>query len=234
MKNVILTCWFNKKRDPQRRFHQPADFEKIKIMCESSNSCGIKVIVFHDCFEKKTIEKYSSSLLEFVRPRENILSSPLSTNDFRFLVYCDYLQEHFFDNVFLLDASDIIVKKNPFKFVEKNKIYTGRATRDRTDQIKWMLDKFHFLYVDYPYSTRLLLNAGIMGGAYDKILTILQAMKQEFLRPRCYNKNNNNMLVFNKIIYDLVDQESIVTGEPVCSVFGAYENDREDVWFIHK
>lgn len=234
MNNVILTCWFNKKKDPQRRFYQSANFEKIRIMCESSNAGGMKVVMFHDCFDEDTISKYSSNLLEFVRPREDILDCPLSTNDFRFLIYCNYLQEHFFDNIFLLDASDIIVKNNPFLYIEKHKIYTGRATRDRTDQIPWMLNRFYRLYPDYPYSTRLLLNAGIMGGTYHQTLRILQAMKEEFLSPRCYNNNNNNMLVFNKIIYDLVDQESIVTGEPVCSVFGAYENDREDVWFIHK
>ena len=234
MKNAILTCWFNKKKDPQREFHQPADFAKIRVMCESSNSCGVKVIVFHDCFEKDVVEKYSSNLLEFVRPKENITDGPLSTNDFRFLVYHDYLREHFFDNVFLLDASDIIVKNNPFAFIKKNKIYVGRARKNRTDQIPWMLNRLRRLYPDYPYSTRLILNAGILGGSYDQTLKILQAMKEEILSSRCYNDNNNNMEIFNKIIYDLMDQDSIITGAPVCSVFGAYQNDREDVWFIHK
>ena len=231
MKNVFLTCWFNNKKDPQRNLVQPADFEKIRLMVKSSNTCGVKVILFHDCFNNKTIKKYESDLLKFIRPNQNIRDTPFSTNDFRFLVYLDYLKSNQIDNVFMLDASDIIVKNNPFNNIEENKIYTGCeawtiAKKPRiSNKVKGTFGKVY-------YGNKLILNAGILGGNKKLLLPLLEEMKKVFDKKK--HMHNINMPVFNKCIRDLFSDEQIITKDPVCSNWKKYENHRKDVWFIHK
>jgi hypothetical protein len=44
---------------------------------------------------------------------------------------------------------------------------------------------------------------------------------------------NLNMAVFNYVVHQHFKRRA-VTGAPVHSVFKNYENDRRDVWFIHK
>lgn len=231
MKNVFLTCWFNNKKDPQRNLFKPADFEKVRLMIESSNSCGIKVILFHDCFNNETIKKYESDLLEFIRPNQNVQDTPFSTNDFRFLVYLDYLKSNQIDNVFMLDASDIIVKNNPFNNIQKNKLYVGceawitKEKQTFSDRVKSTFGKVY-------YGDKLILNAGILGGNKTLLLPLLEQMKKVFDEKK--HMHNINMPVFNKCIRDLFSDKEIITKDPVCSNWKKYENHREDVWFIHK
>ena len=46
-------------------------------------------------------------------------------------------------------------------------------------------------------------------------------------------RDNLNMIVFNYVVYNNYKQK-VNTGEPLHSVYKKFENNRKDVYFIHK
>ena len=78
------------------------------------------------------------------------------------------------------------------------------------------------------------MNAGILGGRRDNIIKMLHKIRDIFNGyDESMLKSNFNMVVFNYVLYTYF-KSKIITRPPIHSLFKKYENDRKDVWFIHK
>jgi hypothetical protein len=92
-------------------------------------------------------------------------------------------------------------------------------------------------YADYEeqFAAESLLNCGVFGGAYPVFFDFL---KQLCFLHETYNHSNKtaytgDMGAFNYLARTRFN-ENLHHGDPVNTVFKAYENDRTDCWFRHK
>jgi hypothetical protein len=74
---------------------------------------------------------------------------------------------------------------------------------------------------------------GVIGGSYENIMDFLDAFcltRVKMLDPDF----NADMWVGQYVFRHLLSDRNIMIGEPFTSIFKGYENDRKDVFFIHK
>ena len=77
------------------------------------------LIIFHDNLSQEFVEQYTIENIKFSK----VTASRLSNNDYRFSFYRDWLLENFYEKVFLVDASDVIVSKDPSTMKIDHDIY---------------------------------------------------------------------------------------------------------------
>jgi hypothetical protein len=78
-----------------------------------------------------------------------------------------------------------------------------------------------------------LINMGVVGGThedmsnfYSKFVEVRESMGvPEF---------NSDMWLCQYLLRSQFKDKNFIMGEPVCSEFKQYQNEREDVYFIHK
>lgn len=235
--NYIFSTYFTSKKDPQRSHHWKINDVKIyERWYNSLKSLKLKAIIFHDELSKEFVSANTDDFIKFVRCNKDY---QWSTNDFRFAVYLYYLKLHpEIENVFMTDISDVIIKQNPFNYIESNTIYSGYdRIVEPIYQCKWKViqgqggvTKFQNFW--NTLKTEKVINAGVCGGHRDIIVKFLEKMVEEFEKINTPGKNNN-MAVYNYVAYKYF-KDYLKLGEPVCSKFGKKEIKREDVWFIHK
>lgn len=238
---VLLTTYFCRKVDPQRKEHAPCDdFTYIEPWYSSVFALELDGVIFHDGMSEEFIERYQTERIRFelVPPA----TFRFSLNDFRFCIYRDYLQRHpEVRYAFMTDGNDVRVVKDPFPGMVSDRIYVGSETGDaRTN--RWVQRRITLLNrgtrdFDFSFSRwrrNPIYNAGILGGSYGLCMEFLDEMvaKFESLDPH-QRELNLNMAVFNHTVYDRF-RRRLVTGQPLHSVYKAFENERDDVWFIHK
>jgi len=235
-KNVIMTTYFCKKKDPQRiKYASCNDINYIKVWYDSIKKLDLNGIIFHDGLDNEFIKKYKTDKINFIYINSSDYN--LSLNDLRFLVYLEYLEKNKnIKNVFMTDGNDVTVKMNPFEKLDFKNIYAGS---EKNPGLKWVNIKVEVYNKNNKLNfdrnkIKLLYNAGILGGNRENILIFLEKMKEKFLNIDDKYKNSNlNMIVFNDIIYNEINID-IKTGFPLHSVYKKYENKRDDVFFIHK
>lgn len=239
--NYIFTTYFCNKLDPQRKTHAPCnDFTYIEPWYRSVEKLNLRGIVFHDGMSQDFINKFQTARIRFewVDPSRFIYS----LNDTRFLIYHDYLMSHpEIQNVFMTDGNDVTIVQDPFLAMHSNKVYVGSETGDMKNN-RWFNRRVKFLNSgNHTYTFKLsrfrankVYNAGILGGSYEICLEFLSEMVRKFKSLDVAQRELNlNMAVFNHTVYNGFLHRS-VTGDPLHSEYKAYQNDRRDVWFIHK
>jgi hypothetical protein len=78
-----------------------------------------------------------------------------------------------------------------------------------------------------------LINMGVIGGTYGNMVKFYD----EFVRVResiGKPEFNADMWILQYLIRSRLQPCKFIQGEPVCSVFKKYQNNRKDVYFIHK
>lgn len=243
-KNVIMTTYFCKKKDPQRNTYAPCnDIKYIKPWYYSIKKLGLNGIIFHDGMSKEFINKYQTDKIKFVYVNSN--KYDYSLNDLRFFVYYDYiLNNNNIENVFMTDGNDVTVVQNPFK--DCNTIMVGHDANGNGTQTylnfknntikKWLN---HFNNNNWKYKidyikNKKCYNAGILGGNRQDIIKFLKNMVIIFKQMNSSQKTKDlNIIVFNYVIYTIFNN-NVKSGSPICSRFKKYENNRKDVYFIHK
>jgi len=125
--NVVLSCYFNGKKDPihhESLKNQKRDKDDFNYIAPLYNSClklGLHLIIFYDNLSKNFVQKYSTNKIIF---RKTILVSNLSINDERFIIYYEYLLKNPYKNVYSSDIGDVFLTKNIFELFDtfdKNK-----------------------------------------------------------------------------------------------------------------
>lgn len=250
----LLTTYFSSKPHPLRGHTvETNSIAYIDPWYRSIRDLDLHGVVFHDGLSEDFLETYTTSRIAFIFVDPTTFE--YSMNDQRYFVYEQYLRSHpEIERVFMTDAADVVVVQDPFEQMTPGLVYVGNQPghlyppEPEGDTLEHMSYSYirerleaagdEYLAVlddlgrtsnraEYP-----VLNAGILGGGRSVMLAMLECFT-EVLRAIGKPQEDLNMGVLNYIVYRdaLFD---IVTGAPVHSRFGGYENDRKDVWFIHK
>lgn len=253
MKNkslAILTTYFSQKphpNDPKDKdvigrqdngFVSNNSFEYIKKWYESIVSNKIEARIFCDNLSEDFINTYTTDKIKFIK----VDTSEFSNNDWRFFCYRNYLANNYHDYVILTDISDVVVVKDPINiftdypevkyFICKDSInitefgYLNIHKMFRWENLPWFTLKTMQKNLD-------LLNMGVIGSDYHNMMDFLD--KFCLIRTKMQNPNfNADMWVGQYVFrYYLKDKEQLI-GHPFTSEFKKYQNDRKDVYFIHK
>jgi len=250
MDALILTSYFTKKRHPNdpndshvigRNKDLKVDndsFEYIQKWYDSIIVNKLKAVVFHDDLSSEFVNKYQNEFVTFVKVDDSIYSN----NDYRFFCFFDYLSaiEAKPDIVFHTDASDVVVVKNPISLIESNSDYDLFACKDsiKINQFPYLKVHRHFNWSDEflfmaNYNKWDLINMGVVGGKFQDMLEFYQKFVE--IRQSAQDPDFNiNMWICQYLIRCIFQNKNTLIGEPVCSEFKQYQNDRTDVYFIHK
>ena len=129
MKLALLTSYFSKKvhpNDPKDSYviGRNADgcvsnneINYIKPWYESVDKLKLNGFVFHDNLSDEFVEQYTTDKIKFIRVED----SQYSNLDYRWICYEKFLEDNFYDYVFLTDCSDVSIVKDPLSlFLEFN------------------------------------------------------------------------------------------------------------------
>jgi len=241
--SCILTSYLTLKKHPQaydsqvrgvnsKGFVKNNSFSYIKDFYESSRKTNCDLIIFHDNLSEKFVSQYTTENVKFLK----VTSSELSNNDYRFFFYRDWLLENFYTKVFLVDASDVIISKDPSTMSIDHDIY---FCKDLLKLSSYRFGSNTFSQICNSLSleplsnlhNHTLLNMGVIGFNYENGIKFLNLFCDQRKRSGLLQLNVN-MTLGNYIARKYFDK--IYAGEPFCSEFKKYQKDRTDVYFIHK
>ena len=234
-KNVIMTTYFCKKKDPQRDRYAPCnDLTYIKPWYNSIKKLQLNGIVFHDGLSNEFIDRYQTTKIKFIYLDSSKFQ--YSLNDQRFLIYYDFLNKNKnIEKVFMTDGNDVTIVQNPFEMCDRGLCIGSELVYlnffDKFKKTNGMKVNIPSNYNLAKFRNKKLLNAGIIGGNIKSILKLLKIMCYYFSKDSC-NYCNLNMAILNQSVYN--NFNNIITGYPLHSRFLKYENNRKDVYFIHK
>lgn len=246
--NIIATSWFTTGPDPQHLVKNESTYDNIKLWYESICDLKLSGIIFHDNFTDDFVKKHTNNYVTFIKCDSQLLKI-YSPNDFRFINYFDYFSKiGEFENIFITDCNDVIVRNNPFTHLDSTSIYFCSEQRifvseDPEPIIKnnpWCVALYKHVYPDFKYMDMPILNCGVIGGCKDIMLNFLNNVKNDILDlnpTKSFFKRDPylvDMAVTTKIAYDMFSKDKIIIGEPVHSVYKLNQTNRNDVWFIHK
>jgi hypothetical protein len=258
LKNVIVTCYFTGKPDPQSGLlRNDADFKYIQPWYESLEKLGIDGIILHDGLSDSFIQKYQTNKIQF-RFCEMGNYSIFEERWFLYHILISKLEK--LEMVFLTDSNDVYINSNPFtQFNNNRKLYVGRDNANRIKDSGWLLDELNDyinesrLKVPKSYFFQSAYNAGVVGGSKDTMFFLTSKMVDLIM-----NSNSNkhkDMSILNLSIHfhfapklskhnysqKLVDtnddqyscSELVFTGFPFNSGFKDFDFNSKAV-FIHK
>ena len=220
--DLIVTTYFISKSNPQAgslshandpnslvQEYKKNDDKLTSVLFNSVKKHNQTLVVFHDGLDKKYIKRNSCQNILFI----DVKLGPYSTNDERFFVYNEFIQQVKFERIFFIDCFDVEIRKPPFGIFDKygERIFVGRDSCNSIINCPYVLDKLqHVLsatfeldhHQDFEYFINMpLYNAGIIGGA-KRSVNILLNFICNILEAANSNKNVN-MAVVNYAIYRL-------------------------------
>ena len=233
------------------------DFQYISPWYNSVLKLKLNGIIFHDGLSNDFIKKYTTNNIKFIyNDPDKFL---YSKNDQRFLIYYKFLKYNKnIKNIFMTDGNDVIIRNDPFNYIvdnnnkhKKDFYYVCSEYRRKLKDNNFT--KFNFIRINHYIKNpdkkfkiktfdknkdNILFNAGILGGNRNNMLYFLRLMNEKLNNtfkyiPKQLHDRNINMIVFNYVLYDIIDENKIVTGYPLHSRFTRYEK-RNDVIFSHK
>lgn len=246
---AILSSYFSKKKHP----NDPADahvvgrtvdgkvkndeISYIKPWYDSINKLNLKGFIFHDNLSEYFVEQYTTENVNFIKVEDSIYSN----NDYRFFCFNDFLKENKFDYVFHSDASDVTVAQNPIKLIKNNPEISYFACKDSIKLKQFgdylsVHDKFNFedkMMFMLNMDSWDLINMGVIGGAYEDMSNFYSRFV-EIRQSMGVPEFNSDMWLCQYLLRSQFKDKKFIMGEPVCSEFKQYQNEREDVYFIHK
>jgi hypothetical protein len=205
---------------------------------DSMCDLGLDGRVFYDGLSDRFVERYTTDKIKFVK----CTPSDYSNNDWRFHCYLEHFStyDQEFDSIFLTDGSDVTVVKDPSGILTEFPDTNLFVCQDSIKLAQFPYVKFHedrkwpgkikFMLNEKKWD---LINMGVVGGARDNVLEFLQ----EFWDTRTSMGSpefNADMWVGQYVFRFLLSSRKILIGDPFTSIFKGYEENREDVYFIHK
>jgi len=249
MSCAVLTSYFTKKKHPnspndshvvgrgEDGFVHNNEFSYIEDWYNSVSELGINGYIFHDGLTEEFCSSHESEKIKFIKVED----SDWSNLDYRWVCYRDFLKNNKFESVFLTDCSDVKVVKNPELVISEFPEVDLFVCKDtlRLSQFPYMSFHREFGLDDAMWfmlnqNNIDLINMGVIGGSSDNINLFLDSYvsfrseigRKEFAEADMFV----GQYVFRRILKD----KKLLIGEPFCSEFKQYQNDREDVYFIHK
>lgn len=213
-KNVVIACYFSGVPDAQRD-DKPweTDLRPIKKLRDSVAFYGYELILIHNCFDLPNLTTISKS--------------PYFE---RWLKEWQYLRDHpEIENVFLVDATDVDMLRDPFPHIKPGTLYVGdEPTQTLSNQ--WLRSR-HPNFMPYfdKNADKVMLNCGVVGGDRK---TVMEAIKPIYGYGFEEGSEPTEMGVFNYIMYTQF-ADRIEYGRHVTTLFKEYERGAQ-AWFRHK
>lgn len=258
LKQVIVTCYFTLKSDPQTGENRSkSDFKYIKPWYESILKLGLNGIILHDGLEETFIKKHQTEKIQF-RYCEMGNYSIFEERWFLYNLFISKLEKLEF--AFFTDSNDVFINSNPFiQFNQDQKLYVGRDNANRIKDSGWLLDELEDFVqeanfrVPKSYFLQSAYNAGVVGGdrnvlffltskmvelimnansSKHKDMTILNLVIHLYFLPKLNVRNLDRKLVNSSDDFDS-SSRNIVTGFPFNSGFKDFDFDSKAV-FVHK
>ena len=247
MSAVIFTTYFSAKQHPQ--FGDPHlegitnsgrvldnDIAYLRKWYYSLLALDIEGRVFYDNLTDEFVSKYTTSKVRFVK----VGQSPHSYNDWRFYCYREYLKSNTWDVVFMTDGSDVTVVQDPSKLVADyptKKIFLCLDSY-KLGQFPYLEYHLRFGWDNYMFfmlnaNQWDLINMGVVGGTYANITSFLDRICT--IRDGIGNASfNADIWTGNYLFRNEYQEDELLIGDPVTSVFKGYQTHRKDVYFVHK
>lgn len=232
--DVVLSSYYTMKNDPLYKKHVDTDSHNYMLpWYETVKAHGLFGVVFHDSLSPEFTEQYSLPNIQFIKVDSSVFNN--SNNDLRFLVYLDFLRDHYFKKVLMTDLCDVMFLKNPFDFIDSpEKLYIGSETRKIKNSM-FCVELFKQVYPEFKYWDMTILNAGIAGGYHGMILEFLEKFASELTeRPQeKENPLNMDMAIFNHVVYTYFN-DRYVTGHPLHTEFKKGDVRNPEAYIVHK
>ena len=194
--NIVLTIFSTTKQDPQRNYKMDPTYDYMKNFYVSVKWLNINVIIFHDNLTQTFIRKYTTNKINF---KKITMSKQLSINDYRFLIYDNWLKVQVYKKILFVDIADVFFWRNPFEYM-RNKVNFSLFISFDIGTFKsnpWMKRNFKKCYgdefndLDHP-----TYSPGVWGGSTDSVHCLLSCIIEQIKQT---NKiaYNCNMIAFN-------------------------------------
>lgn len=211
--NVVMTALLTTNIDPQRHKKWSADPGVLDAW--KNSIAGAETIVLHDELDNQTagFVKVPSGHVAYVQ---------------RWCAYYQYLRANPCRWVFCTDGSDVVMLREPWSELEPGKLYVG--WEPTVLGIPWMTER-HPEHRDWiqANASRMLLNAGIVGGDHATVLEFCRDLAADLLA----SESVFDMGSFNKIAYSQKWIDRLMTGPKVATLFKHKESNQWS-WFQHK
>lgn len=239
-KNIVITTYFTGVIDPQRKEKWEFNMDLLHPLVNSVNSYGYSVLLIHD---KEGLKNLHGGM------RENYCHAIHNPYFQRWISIREYLIANRDDigKVFCLDATDVVMLKDPFPHMENGKLYTGDEPEDLN--CPWINNHHpHNVlksFIKGPAAmARQLLNAGLLGGDVDTVIQFLTYLVDFYfisLTDMHYHPNTTSaydcgmtdMATFNYIAYTKFS-DRLSHGSHINTKFKAHETNNTVAWFSHK
>jgi len=242
---MLITTFFTTKKDWQRERYVKPSFSKFQKLYQTVFELGLNVTVIYDDLPEDILKQYGCERWRWEKVTIDDDHKKYGVNDVRYFFFERLLKQHTeWRYLFVIDAFDVKVKMNPCHTLQPGKLYVG-SEREKLKGHPWMQVRFKKMGGKYDewYSKKItpemnIMNCGITGGHRDVMLRVFREMVEIQSDPDlpCRKKNqeiNVNMAALNFIVYNSFEK-NIITGPPLHSNYKRFEEDRKDVWFIHK
>ena len=202
--HIVMTSFFTHKKDPQRGRQVSDGFDYIRNFYISIRALGMSAVMFHTGLSQSLVSRFETQKIRFIevhKPEES-----MSTNDYRFKVYLDFLHANAIDIEWVLfaDASDVFFNMDPFVYMTNHR--DGHDLFMSPDigtfeSNPWMKKKLNICYKDkvkeWTSEWRSKLhNAGVWGGNRNVIECMLKCVWDN-LRLVTRGRGNCNMPAVN-------------------------------------
>ena len=206
-RNVVLTMFSTSKKDPQRHRRMPSTIDYMVNFYVTVKFLNINAIIFYDNLSSQFVRNYATSKIQFKR----ITMDPhLSINDYRFLVYSDWLKYNRYKYVLMVDLADVFFWKDPFVYMEKKAMHSLFVSRDLGT-----LDQMDGWDIISDCATQVLsYNAWVWGGSMESVQCMLNC-EVEQLNYTSKSAFNCDIIAFNWcIINGRCAKEKRIDGKP--------------------
>jgi hypothetical protein len=214
-KDVVLSCFFNSKLDPQRNIRFKPDQNLVAALEHSVTSAsGADIVMFTDCLPN----------------REDAEAVHVAYRQ-RWITYYQWLIQHpEVRYVWCVDATDVRMLNNPFPDMHPGLLYVG--WEPKTVGIQWIqANGSAILEWIYNNAQRPLLNAGVVGGDRATVMEFIRAMQDLWYDLRA--DAMHEMPFLNRVVYEHFSDRHL-TGPQVATIFKANAQSDPVAWWAHK
>lgn len=205
-KQIIVTCYFTKLKDPQHGFiRNNADFKYVQPWYESIDRLGLDGIIIHDGIDEQFIKQHQTEKIKFIK----YTPGKYSIFEERWIAYYLLLINNpKIQTAFFTDGNDVTVNFNPFvRHNSKNIIYVGRDQANRVGDSQWVIDEMDAFIMESEYNVspliryQSLFNAGLLGGSRNVLISVISKINS--LTFKTNSDKHKDMSLLNIALYEI-------------------------------